>query len=199
MPRQLTFRNVGLTPVNRRKQIWFTASDLANALQYANAKSITNLFNEYADEFSPMMSEVIESVTSGNLRKKVRIFSLRGAHLLAMFARTPIAKEFRRWVLDILDQEVVRSRLPAKERVAVLCPCCRKPAVVIGTNYLTRHRVEIIARCDRLDCPDQQFKSDITFSHYLEKKIDSRGMVGFIRSLTSNQRQSLIHLLSTHA
>jgi prophage antirepressor-like protein len=35
--------------------------------------------------------------------QKTRIFSLRGAHLLAMFARTKVAKEFRRWVLDILD------------------------------------------------------------------------------------------------
>ncbi|MGC6299240.1 hypothetical protein ACMXZB_12110, partial [Pasteurella multocida] len=33
------------------------------------------------------------------------IFSLRGCHLIAMFARTPIAKEFRKWVLDILDRE----------------------------------------------------------------------------------------------
>ena len=29
------------------------------------------------------------------------------AHLIAMFARTPVAKEFRKWVLDILDKEVV--------------------------------------------------------------------------------------------
>lgn len=33
----------------------------------------------------------------------MRIFSLRGAHLVAMFARTPKAKAFRRWVLDVLD------------------------------------------------------------------------------------------------
>lgn len=55
------------------------------------------------------MTQVIESVTSGNYRKKVRVFSLRGAHLIAMFARTPVAKEFRRWVLDILDREVEHS------------------------------------------------------------------------------------------
>ncbi len=42
---------------------------------------------------------------NGNSEKEVRIFSLRGCHLIAMFARTPIAKEFRKWVLDILDRE----------------------------------------------------------------------------------------------
>lgn len=38
--------------------------------------------------------------------KTVRIFSLRGAHLIAMFANTLVAKEFRKWCLDILDKEV---------------------------------------------------------------------------------------------
>jgi len=32
-------------------------------------------------------------------------FSLRGAHLVGMFARTSTAKEFRKWFLDILDKE----------------------------------------------------------------------------------------------
>jgi prophage antirepressor-like protein len=34
----------------------------------------------------------------------VRVFSLRGAHLLGFFAETRRAKDFRRWALDILDQ-----------------------------------------------------------------------------------------------
>ncbi|MNQ82204.1 hypothetical protein D3C85_972510 [compost metagenome] len=49
------------------------------------------------------MTETVKLTVSGNLQKEVRIFSLRGAHLLAMFARTEVAKEFRRWVLDVLD------------------------------------------------------------------------------------------------
>jgi prophage antirepressor-like protein len=36
---------------------------------------------------------------------QVRVFSLRGAHLIAMLARTPVAKAFRRWVLDVLEKE----------------------------------------------------------------------------------------------
>ena len=39
-----------------------------------------------------------------NLTVRARIFSLRGCHLLAMFARTPVAKAFRRWVLDVIEQ-----------------------------------------------------------------------------------------------
>ncbi|ATW34409.1 MULTISPECIES: BRO-N domain-containing protein [Candidatus Williamhamiltonella] len=56
------------------------------------------------------MSLVIDSVTNGinnSLRKiETRIFSLCGAHLIAMFSNTPVAKEFRKWGLDILDKEV---------------------------------------------------------------------------------------------
>ncbi|GJC32652.1 hypothetical protein KAM398_26550 [Acinetobacter sp. KAM398] len=56
------------------------------------------------------MSLVIDSVTNGinNSKRKlsVRIFSLRGCHLIAMFARTDVAKAFRKWVLDVLDKEV---------------------------------------------------------------------------------------------
>ena len=102
----LNFQGKALVPVSNITGIWLTSSDLAKALNYKSSKSITNLFNQYSDEFSSGMSQVIESVTSGNYRKKVRVFSLRGAHLIAMFARTDVAKEFRRWVLDILDREV---------------------------------------------------------------------------------------------
>lgn len=36
-------------------------------------------------------------------RREVRIFSLRGAHLLGMLANTEPAKDFRRWILDVLE------------------------------------------------------------------------------------------------
>lgn len=103
---EFNFKGVQLSPVNDMGSVWFTSADLAAALKYKSTKSITNLFNQNSDEFSEGMTQVIESVTSGNYRKKVRVFSLRGAHLIAMFARTEVAKEFRRWVLDILDREV---------------------------------------------------------------------------------------------
>lgn len=102
----LSFNGVSLTPVHHNSQIYLTSSELAKALGYADAKSITNLYNTNADEFSADMTEVIESMTSKNLKRSLRIFSLRGCHLIAMFARTSVAKEFRQWVLDILDKQV---------------------------------------------------------------------------------------------
>lgn len=103
----LTFHNVNFNPVTLNDgQIWLSSIELAQALDYKSVKSVSNLYNSNKDEFTDSMTQVIESVTSGNYKKKSRIFSLRGCHLIAMFARTAVAKQFRKWVLDILDKEV---------------------------------------------------------------------------------------------
>lgn len=113
--RNLTFNSVNFTPIRQNNQIWLTSNELARALGYAETDSVTKLYNRHIDEFKPSMTQVIdisETVkltapkNQQNLVKKVRIFNLRGCHLIAMFARTKIAKEFRKWVLDILDKEV---------------------------------------------------------------------------------------------
>lgn len=117
----LNFQGKAIVPVTGMTGIWLTSAEIANALQYKSAKSVTNLFNQNSDEFTSGMTQVIESVTSGNYRKKVRVFSLRGAHLIAMFARTPVAKEFRRWVLDILDREVAHSPIAKQFTDDELC------------------------------------------------------------------------------
>lgn len=109
----LNFHGMNLAPVQNVTGIWLTSADVAKALGYKSTKSISNLFTQYEDEFSQGMTMVIESMTNGlngsKRRMKVRVFSLRGAHLIAMFARTPVAKEFRRLVLDILDREATHS------------------------------------------------------------------------------------------
>jgi len=107
----LNFHGKALIPVSNITGTWLTSSDLAKALEYSNSRAVTMIYNKYADEFTSGMTQVLEVSTSGNYRKKVRVFSLRGAHLIAMFARTDVAKEFRRWVLDILDREVVKGNI----------------------------------------------------------------------------------------
>ncbi|MDA5609404.1 Bro-N domain-containing protein, partial [Pasteurella multocida] len=106
---KLTFQNTALATIQRNNQTYISASDLAKALQYADVRAISKIYNRNEDEFTPDMTSVVKLTTkgfgNGNSEKEVRIFSLRGAHLIAMFARTPIAKEFRKWVLDILDRE----------------------------------------------------------------------------------------------
>lgn len=117
MKTKLAFHETKFTPVKRNNQIWLTAVEIAQALGYKKSDAVTQIYDRNSDEFRDDMTETLNLSASGNYQKTVRIFSLRGAHLIAMFARTPVAKEFRRWVLDILDREVgepVTKPVPAR-------------------------------------------------------------------------------------
>ncbi|EIK4775196.1 hypothetical protein LJ781_002859 [Salmonella enterica] len=107
------FQGIDLVPAPVNDGIWMTSSDIPKALGYASSKSVSTIYSRNSDEFTSSMSMVIKMKTNGinnNLREKsVRVFSLRGCHLIAMFATTTKAKEFRRWVLDILDREIEQS------------------------------------------------------------------------------------------
>lgn len=87
--------------IERTNQLWLSSGDIALALGYEKTKSITNLYNNHKEEFDGM-TEVIDSVTSNSMSRRQRIFNREGAWLIGMFARTPKAAEFRRWVLKVL-------------------------------------------------------------------------------------------------
>lgn len=100
----LTFNDVNFSPVQHDNQIWLSSSELASALGYKQENAVSKIFNRNADEFALNMTQIIDNPKLPNLG--MRIFSLRGCHLIAMFSRTAIAKQFRKWVLDVLDKEV---------------------------------------------------------------------------------------------
>lgn len=120
----LTFNEVDFNPVQQNGQIWLTSTEIAKALGYSRTDKVSNLYNRNKDEFNGSMTAVINMAVKGfgggeGNKKDVRIFSLRGCHLLAMFARTDIAKQFRKWVLDILDKEVgAPVQLPSSQLTA---------------------------------------------------------------------------------
>ena len=109
----LTFNGVVLMPLSLGGQLWFRSSELARALGYKDENSVRRIYERNADEFTDDMTQVIEILDTVNLTVRVRIFSLRGCHLLAMFAQTPVAKVFCKWVLDVLDRFGERNPIPA--------------------------------------------------------------------------------------
>jgi prophage antirepressor-like protein len=102
MNASLTFQSTVFETITRNDEPWIRGSQIASALGYAQPERITELYTRHADEFTDSMTAVIKLMTTGG-PQETRIFSLRGCHLLAMFARTSVAKAFRRWVLDVLD------------------------------------------------------------------------------------------------
>ena len=131
----LSFRDVNFDITDIHGQPWLRGLQVASALGYKNpAADIVNLYNRNADEFTDSMTQVIELPTAGG-KQQVRVFSLRGCHLLGMLARTKVAKEFRRWVLDVLEKEVsgsqpklaqttVADRTPLRQAVSALVGKC---------------------------------------------------------------------------
>ncbi|EDK5264326.1 TPA_asm: hypothetical protein G4G51_003727 [Salmonella enterica subsp. enterica serovar Dublin] len=123
MTTKLAFHDTKFTPVKRNNKIWLTAVEIAQALGYKKSDAVTQIYDRNSDEFRDDMTLIlnlsVKGFGNGSSSKDVRVFSLRGAHLIAMFARTPVAKEFRRWVLDILDKEVSEPvKTPAQSRPA---------------------------------------------------------------------------------
>ncbi len=116
----LSFNDVNFSPVQHNNQIWLTASELAKALGYAKSDAVTQIYERNKDEFNASMTLTLNMSAKGNietlnmsvskkgrnLMRNIRIFSLRGCHLITFFARTSVAKQFRKWVLDVLDKEI---------------------------------------------------------------------------------------------
>lgn len=103
MPAPLVFQDHQFDVIDRNGQPWLRLPQIEGALGYGNrGRGLYNLYKSHADEFTDSMTAVISLPTAGG-PQETRIFSLRGCHLLAMFARTPVAKAFRHWVLNILE------------------------------------------------------------------------------------------------
>ncbi|MGE6118045.1 P22AR C-terminal domain-containing protein [Aeromonas salmonicida] len=112
----ISFHDTHFTVIPHHGQPWLTATQIAQALGYANDDAVSRIYRRNADEFTPCMTLTVKLTVkgfgNGSSEKEVRIFSLRGAHLIAMFSRTALAKEFRRWVLDVLDRETAAHPQP---------------------------------------------------------------------------------------
>ncbi len=102
MTNALTFQSTQFDVIDRNNQPWLRGAQIEQALGYTRENAVKQLYDRHADEFTDSMTAVVTLPTPGG-PQETRIFSLRGCHLLAMFARTHIAKEFRRWVLDVLE------------------------------------------------------------------------------------------------
>ena len=119
MTASLCFNEFTFSPLTLDNQPWIRAAELARALGYGRENQVSRLYRNNADEFTPDMTQVVEIAVEprNGADGRARIFSLRGCHLLAMFARTPVAKAFRRWVLDVIEQ--YGDRVPVAEPVTL--------------------------------------------------------------------------------
>lgn len=127
----LTFQNTTLSVIDQNNQKWIPALEVGRALDYKNPSSdIAKLYERNKDEFTSSMTAIIDMDTTSGIQK-VRIFSLRGCWLLGMRSHTKVAKDFRKWVLDILDREISQNE---QQNQPLVKPEVRYPASFTGAE-----------------------------------------------------------------
>lgn len=128
----LVFQDTAFDIVDQSGRPWLKGLQIAAALGYSDPSAINRIYARRSDEFTDEMTATVKLTDPNGDAQETRIFSLRGAHLIAMFARTAIAKTFRQWVLDILDREA-----PSYEA---------KPYAVNPTDKLTKDEADTLRR-----------------------------------------------------
>ena len=201
----LTFQNTNLSVINQNNQTFLTANDLGLALEYASPlQAVLKIYDRNADEFTAEMTALVEMKTAGGIQK-VRIFSLRGAHLIAMFARTKIAKEFRKWVLDVLDKEVRKTTALLPNTITPEQQQAIQSAVQQAHHRTGLHWQEIyrqlksafkVAKYDQI--PQSQFGNAMAFIMNLQPIALPPAEERFTFDLTKEEISNLTLLLFSH-
>lgn len=163
---KLTFKGFEFNVIQHSGQPYLTLQEIAQVLyrKEGGTQSATpftrvrDLYRRHADEFRSDMTALIKMQTPGGMQE-MRIFSLRGCHLLGMFARTAVAKEFRAWALDVLDehlnagkgwqQEFNKAWLEYTSEKAMASLCGR------GLNQWRQHKAPLEQRVEHLACQAQ--------------------------------------------
>lgn len=113
----LVFQETEFDIVDIHNIPWLRGFQIGSALGFKNPRAdMSKIYDRNADEFTEEMTQLVELDTAGG-RQQVRIFSPRGCYLIGMLSRTERAKDFRRWVLDVLEgralpREVGRVTVP---------------------------------------------------------------------------------------
>lgn len=96
------FNNHNIELINHNGQLYMTGSQIGEVLEYEDAaKAVHNIYTNHKDEFGENMSCTLKTRVNG-VKRLSRVFNREGAWLIGMFARTPKAAEFRKWVLKVL-------------------------------------------------------------------------------------------------
>lgn len=201
MSQTLCFNDFTFSPVTRDNQPWFKSSELARALGYKDENSVRRIYERNADEFTENMTQVVENFGTVNLTVRARIFSLRGCHLLAMFARTPVAKAFRRWVLDVIEK--YGDRVPVDTQTPTTGALSRISSRTIAGELHKRHStvLDAISRAAAV-CPQ---RDAFVRGNYVDAKgqrcpqymVSREGIIFLSQSYAARQTDAWRNILDT--
>lgn len=105
--------------------------------QNVGACDVAKIYRRNADEFTPEMTRIIKQG-----RTRVRVFNREGAWLIGMFARTPKAAAFRKWVITALAEHV--DGASANEQTALPPPETKEEKIARKITMLMMAECHII-------------------------------------------------------
>ena len=149
----LVFQDVTFSVIDRAGELWLRYPQIADAFGYSSARRVNDLYNSNKEEFTSEMTTVIDLDTAGG-RQPVRIFSLRGAHLLGMFAQfeRDLTRERTKAGMEALRATGVKfGRKPVivgAKRDAIFADLSRRNAGGTGWRYTVqevadRHEISV--------------------------------------------------------
>lgn len=200
MSQALCFNDVQFDVIPQNSQPWVRGSQIATALEYSSVQRIIELYTRHADEFTPAMTDVVSLPTEGG-PQETRIFSLRGCHLLAMFARTPVAKAFRKWVLDVIER--YGDRVPVDAQTPPTGALSRISSRTIAGELHKRHStvLDAISRAAAV-CPQ---RDAFVRGNYVDAKgqrcpqymVSREGIIFLSQSYSARQTDAWRNILDT--
>lgn len=206
MTTSLCFNDFTFSPIIRDNQPWFRSSELARALGYSDDRKVSRLYDRNSDEFTPEMTQLVEIAdvpemgTTGNLLTKTRIFSLRGCYALAMFARTPVAKAFRRWCLDVIEQ--YGDRVPV-ERPVDLSDSFITPGQQAQLHALVDAKAGMMPKAERARAYAQiwtRFNRHFQIARYQQLPVSRMGeAIDYLVALRLDEPREAMPALPAHA
>lgn len=123
----IKFQNQNIEIITVNGESYLNGNQIGSCLELAfPAKAVSKIYRKHKKEFAPEMSIAAEMPTAtGN--KLTRLYSLRGAALIAMYAQTPVAAQFRAFILDVLEgkqstKAQAEQMNALREELLRLCP-----------------------------------------------------------------------------
>lgn len=202
MTASLCFNDFTFSPLTRENQPWFRSSELARALGYKREDQIAKIYRNNADEFTENMTQLVEILDNAEsaFPVKVRIFSLRGCHLLAMFARTPVAKAFRRWCLDVIEQ--YGDRVPV-ERPVDLSDSVITPGQQAQLHAIVDAKAGMMPKAERARAYAQiwtRFNRHFQIARYQQLPVSRMGeAIDYLVALRLDEPREAMPALPAHA
>ena len=91
------FNHQNIELISKNNQLYMSGAQIGRVIELSQNDGVAKIYGRHKSEFTDEMT-----ITIRQGRSTVRLFNREGAWLIGMFARTPKAAEFRKWVLKVL-------------------------------------------------------------------------------------------------